>query len=686
MTMFKQAIRFGCFAGLAGAVALGGSASPSAAAAPSCPGDCDRNRVVMIDELLTGVLIALGAQLLSACPEFDPDGDEAVTIDNLLAGVAAAQNGCASAPTVPPTIEPSATPTASPTPKETPFGAPSDLTVAIDGGEIRLAWVNADPAGGYTRARLLRRLNTPVAGPDDSAAEAIYSGSAANAAHPLLDLLPDVPGQPRTYHYAVFACEELGDCGAEGAGATLAPTVPEVLRGGGYVIHWRHASADVCVDRLNSPVLDWWKSCEANCDIATARQLNDKGRAEAAAIGGAFDILGIPVGRVLSSEYCRNFTTAELMDFGPEIELLPSITVYVYDEPNRCANSHALIAEVPAAGTNTAIIGHAGFSGSGCPVLDNLAWGEAAIFKPDGAGESPLITRLTAEQWDELLPAAPSTLSASLEPTQVRLTWTNAPTYPSTRLLRRLNAPVDGAADPAASVLHDGAGDTVLDPLTALLPDTAHEHRTYHYAVYGCVGSTCEQVGSHTMATVTTTQALRAGGYVIHWRHASADVCSDQTKLGPAATTSAPNWWKSCDGNCTTATARQLNATGRNESFAIGQTLDQRGVPIGRVVSSEFCRNLETAQLMDFGPPIEPSPAITFFVYDEVNRCANSFALLAEVPAAGTNTALIGHAGNACSPLSDLPWAGAAIYKPDGQGSAVLIDPLVTWDEWATLP
>ena len=41
-----------------------------------------------------------------------------------------------------------------------------------------------------------------------------------------------------------------------------------------------------------------------------------------------------------------------------------------------------------AAGTNTALIGHAGFT---CAVLQSLAWGEAAIFKPDGAGGTQFV-------------------------------------------------------------------------------------------------------------------------------------------------------------------------------------------------------------------------------------------------------------------------------------------------------
>jgi hypothetical protein len=84
------------------------------------------------------------------------------------------------------------------------------------------------------------------------------------------------------------------------------------------------------------------------------------------------------------------------MAFGPPIEQEPDLTYFVYDEANRCADSMAMLAEPPAAGTNTAHISHAGLA---CPILDQLAWGEAAIFKPDGAGGTIFIARVLASQW-----------------------------------------------------------------------------------------------------------------------------------------------------------------------------------------------------------------------------------------------------------------------------------------------
>ncbi len=552
-------------------------ASPARAGLASCPGDCNGNGEVTIDELITGVNIALGNAPVSNCPAFDRSGDGEVTIDDLIAAVNAALTGCPAGPTAtatadaptatatsgvptatatvmptttptgvptgtavatatataiptgtatataiptgtvtavtptatetpdgPETPTPTATPTSSPEPTETMIEppAPADLTVVIDGDEVRLAWTHPDPGLGYPRALVMRRLNAPVTA-DDPLAEVVFEGEANTATHPLADLLPDVPEEPRTYHYAVFACPAEGDCGEQAARATLTPTLAEALRGGGYVIHWRHAAAPATCgvqDRVGSDVPEWWKSCFADCampDDVLARQLDADGRAESERIGAAVDLLGIGIGRVLSSEFCRNVQTAELMDLGPPIEQLPEITFFVYDESMRCANSYALLEEAPLAGTNTAIVGHGGFS-TACPVLNDLAWAEAGIFKPHDGGTT-FVTRVTEDEWATFLPPGPQALTASGDPFHVRLTWLNGPAYPSVVLLRRLNAPVSGPGDPDAELLFAGATNTLLDPLIGLLPNTPEEPAVYHYAVFGCVGPSCEPTGSATI-------------------------------------------------------------------------------------------------------------------------------------------------------------------------------------------
>jgi hypothetical protein len=69
--------------------------STAAIAAPVvCTGDCNGDGEVTIDELLTGVNIALGGLSIDSCPAFDSSGDGEVTIDELLAAVLNALNGC----------------------------------------------------------------------------------------------------------------------------------------------------------------------------------------------------------------------------------------------------------------------------------------------------------------------------------------------------------------------------------------------------------------------------------------------------------------------------------------------------------------------------------------------------------------------------------------------------------------
>jgi phosphohistidine phosphatase SixA len=287
-------------------------------------------------------------------------------------------------------------------------------------------------------------------------------------------------------------------------------------------------------------------------------------------------------------------------------------------------------------------------------------------------------------------PADPMNLTVVVAGQNVKIDWTKS-VKPSSLILRKLGSAPTGTNDPGATIVYVGTGQTALEPLRNLLPDTPGTPRTYHYAAFGCDG-TCGGTPAAATLSPTITQCLVGGGYNILWRHASADVCSDQTGLGPAANTSYPDWWKRCDNNCpmgqmATATARQLNATGMMESTAIGNSLKQKGIPFMRMITSEFCRNFTTAQLMDLIPAasLEYKPEVTYFVYDEANRCNNSMAIAATQPPAGGNTGVIGHAGFVCPTLDSLAWGEAAIYKPDGQGGSIYIT-RVKWNEWNALP
>src|SRR5437879_3945691 len=67
----------------------------TAGAQQACVGDCDGSGDVTVNELVTGVTIALGTAQLSTCPVFDQDGSGQVEIYELIGGVNDALNGCA---------------------------------------------------------------------------------------------------------------------------------------------------------------------------------------------------------------------------------------------------------------------------------------------------------------------------------------------------------------------------------------------------------------------------------------------------------------------------------------------------------------------------------------------------------------------------------------------------------------
>ena len=61
---------------------------------PACVGDCDHSGAVTIDELVTGVGIALGTRPLAGCPSFDCNGDGQVSVAEIIAAVTAALTAC----------------------------------------------------------------------------------------------------------------------------------------------------------------------------------------------------------------------------------------------------------------------------------------------------------------------------------------------------------------------------------------------------------------------------------------------------------------------------------------------------------------------------------------------------------------------------------------------------------------
>jgi len=112
--------------------ALGLGAAP----AWSCVGDCNQDNSVTVDEVLTGVSIALGARPLSECVDFDGNGDAQVTVDEVILALNNALGGCPDLGPTPTPTNSHATatpvPTASPTASASPTATqPSEIGPVI---------------------------------------------------------------------------------------------------------------------------------------------------------------------------------------------------------------------------------------------------------------------------------------------------------------------------------------------------------------------------------------------------------------------------------------------------------------------------------------------------------------------------------------------------------------------------
>ncbi|MEQ8345676.1 MAG: histidine phosphatase family protein [Sneathiellaceae bacterium] len=169
------------------------------------------------------------------------------------------------------------------------------------------------------------------------------------------------------------------------------------LRAGGLVIYFRHAGTDFSSrDRIEAAG-DW-----RSCDPARMRQLSDEGRAAAAAVGRAIRAAGIPVGRVVASEYCRSVETAERLDLGP-VEAGTAIfnmraREYVGGRASLVATARALLNTAPPAGTNMVAVAHGNLARAVLQV--GLGEGDAAVLRPGMPDGPDLIGVLSPADWE----------------------------------------------------------------------------------------------------------------------------------------------------------------------------------------------------------------------------------------------------------------------------------------------
>jgi len=170
------------------------------------------------------------------------------------------------------------------------------------------------------------------------------------------------------------------------------PDLLAELRAGGYVLYLRHASTDFS---QNDSAMRGYEDC------ANQRNLTDKGRAEARAIGEQVRRLKIPVGTVLASPFCRTMETARLA-FGKaqamtEVRGGPAQP----SDPARYAALKKLLSTPVPKGENLVVTSHGNpFHALAGPPY--LAEAEIAVIKPGGQNGFTVVGRIPVGDWQGL--------------------------------------------------------------------------------------------------------------------------------------------------------------------------------------------------------------------------------------------------------------------------------------------
>lgn len=143
-------------------------------------------------------------------------------------------------------------------------------------------------------------------------------------------------------------------------------------------------------------------------------------------------------------------------------------------------------------------------------------------------------------------------------------------------------------------------------------------------------------------------KALLSGGHVGLMRHSTAPGSDDP-----------PNFRL---GDC--STQRNLSDGGRSQATAIGTRLRANGISRARVVSSQWCRTLETARLLAVGE-VEEQPALNSLVSypgqsAAMTREARDWILKQDL---ATPTILVTHQVN----------IGALVGSSPGEGDIVVV-------------
>lgn len=167
-----------------------------------------------------------------------------------------------------------------------------------------------------------------------------------------------------------------------------------LLQGGGYNLYVRHAAT-------STEMMDQRPVVFSRCN--DQRNLSNEGRQDARRIGLAFTRLGIPVGQVHSSPFCRCKDTARLAfgRFEIDPQLLFSFGLNKVRREQASTYLASVLAQPPQPGTNTVLVSHSANLDGATGVWPESEGG-VYIFRPAPSGGAEYLGVILPADWSTL--------------------------------------------------------------------------------------------------------------------------------------------------------------------------------------------------------------------------------------------------------------------------------------------
>jgi phosphohistidine phosphatase SixA len=182
--------------------------------------------------------------------------------------------------------------------------------------------------------------------------------------------------------------------------------------------------------------------------------------------------------------------------------------------------------------------------------------------------------------------------------------------------------------------------------------------RRMRFAIFTLLLSFCSTVDVACADDAANAwKALRAGGHVALMRHADA----------PGGVGDPPGFRVD---DC--ATQRNLSEKGRADATKIGLRLQREGIAFEKILSSPWCRCIDTAKLLSLGA-VETEPTFGNVVVLRDQREAlttGARALIAKWTARG-NLLVVTHGANIFALTGISPASGEIVVVGSGSGEAV---------------